>query len=58
MKKKYELNFLSSDVKVNGTGLVYFDNGATTQKPQAVIDAEMLIIMQMKTPMFIEVFIF
>jgi len=26
--------------KVNGYGLVYFDNGATTQKPQSVIDAE------------------
>ena len=26
--------------KVNGQDLVYFDNGATTQKPQAVIDAE------------------
>ena len=26
--------------KVNGQNLVYFDNGATTQKPQVVIDAE------------------
>jgi cysteine desulfurase/selenocysteine lyase len=26
--------------KVNGQELVYFDNGATTQKPQSVIDAE------------------
>ena len=26
--------------KVNGKDLVYFDNGATTQKPQTVIDAE------------------
>ena len=26
--------------KINGQDLVYFDNGATTQKPQAVIDAE------------------
>ncbi len=26
--------------KVNGHDLVYFDNGATTQKPQVVIDAE------------------
>ena len=26
--------------KVNGQDLVYFDNGATTQKPQVVIDAE------------------
>lgn len=25
--------------KVNGAPLIYFDNGATTQKPQAVIDA-------------------
>ena len=25
--------------KVNGKDLVYFDNGATTQKPQGVIDA-------------------
>lgn len=25
--------------KVNGKPLVYFDNGATTQKPQQVIDA-------------------
>ena len=25
---------------VNGRRLVYLDNGATTQKPQAVIDAE------------------
>ena len=26
--------------RVNGQNLVYFDNGATTQKPQIVIDAE------------------
>ena len=26
--------------KINGQDLVYFDNGATTQKPQVVIDAE------------------
>ena len=26
--------------KINGQSLVYFDNGATTQKPQIVIDAE------------------
>ena len=26
--------------KVSGKNLVYFDNGATTQKPQIVIDAE------------------
>ena len=26
--------------KVNGEDLVYFDNGATTQKPQSVITAE------------------
>ena len=26
--------------KVNGKNLVYFDNGATTQKPQSVLDAE------------------
>ena len=26
--------------KINGHDLVYFDNGATTQKPQVVIDAE------------------
>ena len=25
--------------KVNGQDLVYFDNGATSQKPQSVIDA-------------------
>ena len=25
--------------KVHGKSLVYFDNGATSQKPQAVIDA-------------------
>ena len=25
--------------KVNGKPLVYFDNGATSQKPQVVIDA-------------------
>ena len=25
--------------KVNGRGLIYFDNGSTTQKPQSVIDA-------------------
>tara|TARA_X000000368_G_scaffold382901_1_gene340357 strand:+ start:381 stop:1595 length:1215 start_codon:yes stop_codon:yes gene_type:complete len=27
--------------KVNGKDLVYFDNGATTQKPQSVIDTEL-----------------
>jgi selenocysteine lyase/cysteine desulfurase len=51
--------------KVNGQDLVYFDNGATTQKPQAVIDAESnqlllpkAIITKMKIPMYTEEFIF
>ena len=25
--------------KINGENLIYFDNGATTQKPKCVIDA-------------------
>jgi len=32
-------DFPSLQIKVNGNPLIYFDNGATTQKPQQVIDA-------------------
>ena len=35
--------------KVNGKPLVYFDNGATSQKPQVVIDAN---IIKKLTPTF------
>jgi cysteine desulfurase/selenocysteine lyase len=38
-----DINKIRSDFpilrKVNGKPLVYFDNGATSQKPQVVIDA-------------------
>lgn len=37
--KKYRADFPILSQKVNGKPLVYFDNGATTQKPQAVIDS-------------------
>jgi len=37
---KIRAQFPILNLKVNGKELVYFDNGATTQKPQAVIDAE------------------
>ena len=37
---KIRVQFPILNRKVNGYGLVYFDNGATTQKPQSVIDAE------------------
>jgi cysteine desulfurase/selenocysteine lyase len=37
--KKYRADFPILSEKVNGKPLVYFDNGATTQKPQAVIDS-------------------
>jgi cysteine desulfurase/selenocysteine lyase len=36
---RYRKDFPVLSVKVNGKPLVYFDNGATTQKPKAVIDA-------------------
>ena len=32
-------DFKILDQKVNNKPLIYFDNGATTQKPQVVIDA-------------------
>ena len=32
-------DFPALNQKVNGQPLVYFDNAATTQKPQVVIDA-------------------
>jgi len=37
---KIRAQFPILNQKVNGKELVYFDNGATTQKPQTVIDAE------------------
>ncbi|MDQ3109841.1 MAG: cysteine desulfurase [Bacteroidota bacterium] len=37
--QKYRADFPILSEKVNGKPLVYFDNGATTQKPQAVIDS-------------------
>ncbi|MBX3007194.1 MAG: cysteine desulfurase [Melioribacteraceae bacterium] len=44
MKKKFDVHEIRSDFPilkrlVNGKPLVYLDNAATTQKPQAVIDA-------------------
>ncbi len=44
MNKKFDLNAIRNDFpilnqKVHGKQLVYFDNAATTQKPQQVIDA-------------------
>ena len=38
--KKIRAQFPILNRQVNGNDLVYFDNGATTQKPQSVIDAE------------------
>jgi len=37
---KIRVQFPILNRKVNGKELVYFDNGATTQKPQSVIDTE------------------
>jgi len=37
--EKIRSDFPSLQIKVNGHPLIYFDNGATTQKPQQVIDA-------------------
>ena len=37
---KIRKQFPILSTKVNGENLVYFDNGATTQKPQSVITAE------------------
>ena len=37
--KKIRKQFPLLKRKVNSKDLVYFDNGATTQKPQSVIDA-------------------
>src|SRR4051812_40705022 len=37
--QKYRADFPILSEKVNGKPLVYFDNGATTQKPQVVIDS-------------------
>lgn len=44
MKKKFDINKIRNDFpllsrKVNGKNIIYFDNAATTQKPQRVIDA-------------------
>ncbi|HRD38176.1 MAG TPA: cysteine desulfurase CsdA, partial [Bacteroidia bacterium] len=36
---KIRADFPILNRKVNGKPLVYFDNGATTQKPKQVIDA-------------------
>jgi len=36
--EKIRSDFPSLQIKVNGHPLIYFDNGATTQKPQQVID--------------------
>ena len=37
--QKVRADFPILSQKVNGKPLVYFDNGATSQKPQVVIDA-------------------
>lgn len=37
--EKIRLDFPALQLEVNGHPLIYFDNGATTQKPQQVIDA-------------------
>ena len=37
--QKIRATFPILSQKVNGKPLVYFDNGATSQKPQVVIDA-------------------
>src|SRR5262245_7488491 len=37
--QKYRRDFPILARQVNGKPLVYFDNGATTQKPKAVIDS-------------------
>ncbi|MCX6173090.1 MAG: aminotransferase class V-fold PLP-dependent enzyme, partial [Flavobacterium sp.] len=37
--QKIRADFPILSQKVNGKPLVYFDNGATSQKPQIVIDA-------------------
>jgi len=37
--KKIRAQFPILDQKINGNNLIYFDNGATTQKPLSVIDA-------------------
>jgi len=42
--KNYDIDKIRADFpilkrEVNGKPLIYFDNGATTQKPQSVIDA-------------------
>jgi cysteine desulfurase/selenocysteine lyase len=37
--KKYRSDFPVLSREINGKPLVYFDNGATTQKPKAVIDS-------------------
>ncbi|MCC3144350.1 cysteine desulfurase [Halanaerobium sp. Z-7514] len=39
LENKYKSDFPILQQKVNGKDLVYLDNAATTQKPQAVIDA-------------------
>lgn len=36
---KYKADFPILDQQINGKDLVYFDNAATTQKPEAVLDA-------------------
>ena len=37
--QKVRADFPILSQKINGKPLVYFDNGATSQKPQVVIDA-------------------
>ena len=36
--KKIREDFPILNRQVNGKNLIYFDNGATTQKPQAMLD--------------------
>lgn len=37
--EKIRMDFPTLQLKINGQPLIYFDNGATSQKPQQVIDA-------------------
>ena len=46
--QKIRADFPILSQTVNGKPLVYFDNGATSQKPQVVIDAEVKYYQEIK----------
>ena len=56
--QKIRSDFPILSQQVNGKPLVYFDNGATAQKPQIVIDAETKYYQEINANIHFDVLLF